>query len=240
MRIAVISDVHANLAALEAVLADMDGRADEVFSLGDNIGYGPDPEAVLRVLEARGIPSVMGNHELGLVRGDVLARFNPSARRSLEITRDHLSTESLKALADLPGFITREGCRFVHGAPPDSCQRYLFELSDTQLRSCFEAMNETVCFVGHTHDLEMVFPRGDRIHREGLPRGTVSLPDECRAIFNIGSVGQPRDGDNRAKYVVYDTGERTLEVRFVDYDIGATVERILKLGMPEINAHRLW
>jgi diadenosine tetraphosphatase ApaH/serine/threonine PP2A family protein phosphatase len=101
-------------------------------------------------------------------------------------------------------------------------------------------MDESVCFVGHTHDLEMVLLEGGRIHHEELTRGVVSPARDCRVIFNIGSVGQPRDGDNRAKYAIYDTGEHTLDMRYIDYDIGATVEKILKLGMPDINAHRLW
>lgn len=240
MRLGVISDIHANLEALEAVLADLEGRADEVVSLGDNIGYGPDPERVVKTLESRSIASVTGNHELGLARGDILARFNPSARRSLEITRDHLSLESLSGLTNLPRFIVIEGCRFVHGAPPDSCTRYLFELSEAQLRTSLESIVEGVCFVGHTHDLEVVSLHGERVHREKLSRGVIRLSEESRFIVNVGSVGQPRDGDNRAKYVLYDTGERTLEVRFVDYDIATTVEKILRMGLPKVNAHRLW
>lgn len=242
MRLAVISDIHANLEAFRAVLADLREQApDLVYCLGDNLGYGPEPEAVVELLRAQGIPSVMGNHELGLVDPDVLARFNPSARRSLEITRALISQATLDYCRDLPLFLSAHGRRFVHGLPPESPIRYLFEVRGRELAAIMQKLPEPVCFVGHTHELSLVVldPDGQARSRE-LPIGLTILPPGRRVLVNAGSVGQPRDGDNRAKYLVHDDEEGSVEVRAVAYDIAKTVRAILERGFPDFNASRLW
>ena len=242
MRLAVISDIHANLEALRAVLADLQGQApDLVYSLGDNLGYGPEPEAVVDLVRAHGIPSVLGNHELGLVDEGGLAWFNPSSRRSLEITRRLVSPATLEYCRGLPASLAAHGRRFVHGLPPDSPTRYLFEARDRELARIMAGLPEPVCFVGHTHELGLVIldPAG-QVQARRLPIGRTILPPERRALVNAGSVGQPRDGDNRAKYLIHDDADNSLEVRAVTYDIAKTVKAILDLGLPEFNATRLW
>lgn len=241
MRIAVLSDIHGNLEALEQVLADLDRqRSDSVICLGDNVGYGPDPEEVVKLIRGRRIPCVMGNHELGVIDAESLAWFNPSARKSLLITRELLSSQSLDYIRDLKPCLVHEEGLFVHGCPPDSITRYLFEVSDRSLAKLFHRMAQDICFVGHTHALELVSFDGAKVGRRDLGEGVVPLREGCRYIVNIGSVGQPRDGNNNAKYVIWDRSENSIETRFLPYDIPWTAQKIRRLGFPEINASRLF
>jgi diadenosine tetraphosphatase ApaH/serine/threonine PP2A family protein phosphatase len=128
---------------------------------------------------------------------------------------------------------------FVHGCPPDSVLTYLFELNDAGLQEIFAAAGWRHCFVGHTHELELIELHDDRIQREALTMGRLRLNGD-KQIINIGSVGQPRDGDNRAKYVLFDSERLELEVRFVSYDIQKTANKIVELGFPRFYADRLW
>jgi diadenosine tetraphosphatase ApaH/serine/threonine PP2A family protein phosphatase len=238
MQLAVISDIHANLEAFEAVLADIDQLGiGDVVSLGDNVGYGADPEAVARQVRARGIPSVMGNHELALAEQDVRERLNPFAQEALRRTRALLSEETLVWAAGLPRFMVRGGMRFVHGFPPDRVSTYMFELANPEIERRMAGMEEALCFVGHTHELELA-----SLDRTGLRRGPLEdavLPESGRHLVNAGSVGQPRDGDPRAKYVLWDAETRRLEVRRVPYDNRMAAAKIVKAGMPEGYARRL-
>jgi diadenosine tetraphosphatase ApaH/serine/threonine PP2A family protein phosphatase len=241
MRIAVVSDIHSNLLAFQEVLADIDrSRVDRVVSLGDNIGYGPEPESVLRLLRTLGIPSIMGNHELGIADPSCLSWFNNSARRSLEMNAQLLSPASIAYTQTLAPVYLLSQCLFVHGFPPDSITTYLSEVSDFQLRRAFASMDRELCFVGHTHDLHLISFDGLKMRHAPLPEGSIRLPEGSKYLINAGSVGQPRDSDNRSKYLIWDSEERRLEARFLPYDIAGTVKAILALGLPRINADRLW
>lgn len=241
MRIAVISDIHGNLEALRAVLSDMeDSHVDEVLCLGDSVGYGADPEAVVTEIRARAIPSILGNHELGLLDPSMLDWFNPPTQRSLLITRELISRETFEYMSSLRPYITVRGALLVHGAPPDSVTTYLFELSDDQLGSILRSRGHEICFVGHTHQLELIGWDGSRLVRSPLREGRHPLSRGWRYIVNTGSVGQPRDGDNRAKYVIWNPQEGYLEARYVPYDIATAASKILDRGFPSFNATRLW
>jgi predicted phosphodiesterase len=243
MRIAVLSDVHGNLEALREVLADIDrSRTDAVLCLGDNIGYGPEPEAVVESIRERGIPCVMGNHELGLVDETYLDWFNTSARLSLLLTQGLISSDTLAYMRRLQPSLSFQACLGVHGCPPESVTTYLFQVSDADLRMRFRNLEESICFVGHTHDLELIRFDGTEIMRASLCRGKIPLNQDPgqKYIVNVGSVGQPRDGNNNAKYVIWDTALGQLEVKFIPYDIAKTAKKILHLGFPEFNARRLW
>lgn len=240
MRIAIVSDIHSNLAAFEEVLGDIDqAEVDRVVSLGDNIGYGPEPEAVLQLIRQRNIPSIIGNHELGLLDPSFLSWFNDSARRSLEITRELLSPLSLNYLQTLEPTLTMGECLFVHGVPPDSTTRYLFEVSDRELLKILPYLEQELTFVGHTHALRLISFDGRKLRHMRLSEGTIPLEAGKKYLINAGSVGQPRDGDSHAKYLIWDRDSRQLEVRFVRYDIARTVKGIMTLGLPIINAERL-
>lgn len=240
MRIAVISDIHGNLEAFLAVLTDIDhSRIDQVLCLGDNVGYGPDPEAVIQLLRERDIPCTMGNHELGVLDPLQLDWFNPVARRSLLITRKLISFQSLEYIRTLRYSMASAGCLCVHGAPPDSPTTYLFELSQTMLHRLYFEMQQAICFVGHTHDLVMVEIGEQDVASSALFEGTTVLRQDRKYIINVGSVGQPRDGNNNAKYVVWDQLSQVIEVKYIPYDAAVTAEKIIRRGLPAANARRL-
>ncbi|MDD2605405.1 MAG: metallophosphoesterase family protein [Desulfobacteraceae bacterium] len=240
MRIAVISDIHGNLDALTAVLTDMKNCAvHRIVCLGDCIGYGAEPEAVVQRIATLGCPTVMGNHEAAALDPRVRGWFNTAARRSLEMTIPLLSPRSLHFIAALPETFEHWNARFVHGFPPDSIWRYLFQVSGEELNDWFAVMPERVCFVGHTHRLELVGSDANRIFRTGLAPGPVCLDAALRYIVNVGSVGQPRDGTPEAKYVLWEPERHRLVCRSVPYAYGSAADKILRAGMPETHALRL-
>jgi len=240
MRLAVISDIHSNMEAFTRVLGDADlSRVDEMVCLGDVIGYGPEPNEAIRLIRERNIPTVMGNHELGVVKRDYLNLLNPIACQSLLITIKMLSGESLNFVNGLETSLVSYNSRFVHGFPPDSPTVYMFEISNVKMRNIFGQYKERLCFTGHTHNPEIVEFDGDFVVRTLLKRGVTNLDKDKRYIINAGSVGQPRDGDNHAKYLIWDTSDDTIEVKYVSYDIESVANKIIKAGLPELNARRL-
>lgn len=241
MRLAIISDIHGNLEAFKEVLADIDrSEVDGIASLGDNIGYGPDPEEVVQLIRQRKIPSVMGNHELAVVDHRYLDWMNPSARRSLVITKELLSPDTVKYIKGLKASMTFHGSLCVHGCPPDSITTYMYELSRIQFKEIFLNMKEKICFVGHTHYPQIIIFDGEELGGAPLSEGKITMRQDHQYIINVGSVGQPRDGNNNAKYVIWDLSAGSIEVRFIQYDIASTARKILEIGFPEINATRLW
>ncbi len=241
MRIAIISDVHGNLEALEQVLADIDrSDIDETLCLGDNVGYGPEPEGVVQLVHSRKIPCVVGNHDLAVIKGRALKWFNPIAKKSLRITIGMLSDNSTQYLRGLPFSLTAHECRFVHGFPPKSARRYLFDVPDPDRVRTIGRMAERLCFIGHTHELVIVSSDGNGCKSATLKEGTTPLKPENKYIINVGSVGQPRDGDNCAKYVIFDQSTDAIEVRFIPYNISAVADKIIARGMPEGHARGLY
>ncbi len=241
MRIAVISDIHGNLEAFSQVLADLEQKnPDKIINLGDIVGYGPDPEAVVRMIRTRSISSVMGNHELALKSEQYFSRLNEVTQQSIIITQRLLSADSMKFLRNLPPVKSFCGGRFVHGCPPESSTVYLFDPSEKMLRKLAVSFPESVCFVGHTHNLSQFEINRNKIRKKTPDNGIITLDSESKYIMAVGSVGQPRDGlNNNAKYVIWDTEEHSLEVRFVPYDASLTAEKIIRLGFPKQNATRL-
>jgi diadenosine tetraphosphatase ApaH/serine/threonine PP2A family protein phosphatase len=239
MLVAILSDIHGNLEALTAVWADMAAFAvDEVVCLGDMVGYGANPDEVLASVRARGARCCLGNHELGIVSPAERSWFNPTARKGLSLTASLLSPDSLAFIAGLPRFLLLAGARFVHGFPPDSVTAYLFQAEEARLASWF-GRGETLTFVGHTHELMLVSWDGAAAGRRELGQGRFALPARG-CIVNAGSVGQPRDGNNNAKYLLWDTDSSVVDVRFVPYDCAAAVEKIRARGFPEYYGTRLW
>jgi diadenosine tetraphosphatase ApaH/serine/threonine PP2A family protein phosphatase len=229
------------LDAFRQVLNDIDASGiDAVVCLGDNVGYGPEPEQVIRQVQAHNIPCVMGNHEQALLDEEHLNWFNPTARISLQKTRTLLSEESFNYIRGMKSSLVIYESRFVHGFPPDFMNIYLFQVSKDTLEQTFKEMKERICFVGHTHELKLIGFDGEISQYISLGKGTVTLQKDRKYIVNVGSVGQPRDRNNNAKYVIWNTWEDSLEVRFVPYDIEAVVSKIMGLGLPKVHADRLW
>jgi len=242
MKTAILSDIHSNATALLAVLRNIrSSDVDSIICLGDNVGYGPEPEKVINIIRAKGIPSVTGNHELGVTQPGFLAMFNPVARTSIEMTINLLSDDSKRYIKTFVNAIVHDECRFVHGFPPESPTKYLFEVPDTEIKQSLAGMVEQFCFIGHTHELEIITLEAgtDRLTRKPLKKGSLTLNPSNKYLINAGSVGQPRDGNNQAKYLIWDSSTHELTVKYVSYNISDTVQKIYQAGLPEQHALRL-
>jgi predicted phosphodiesterase len=241
MRIAVLSDIHANLAALDAVRADLPS-ADQVWVLGDIVGYGPQPNEVIAALQEMGARSVMGNHDgaaIGTVDAD---QFNSDARRAIEWTATVIDDNSRAYLAALPE-VRRDGAlTAVHGSPRDPIWEYI--TSPGIAAANFAHFDTRLCLFGHTH-LPSVFRLGDGGVEPiiGLPDDRVELGGE-RALLNPGSVGQPRDGLPEAAYAVVDLEDAggasaAISFRRVRYDIERTQRAMREVDLPARLVERL-
>lgn len=237
MRYAIISDIHSNYEALEAVLENLSGeRIDKYLSTGDVVGYGADPEACVARLRALDPVIVAGNHDWAVAGKLSLEFFNAYAREAIEWTRERLDAESIRWLADLPltarvGEITLAHAT-VHG--PENFD-YLLTAYDAHLS--LEVLDTPVCFVGHSH-VPVTFAKNGSVTFSFATE--FDLAESAKAIVNAGSVGQPRDGNPHASYGIYDTETRIAEVRRVPYDIAAASRKILAAGLPPVLAERLW
>ncbi len=240
MKTAILSDIHGNMEAFLRVLEDVDNcKATQIFCLGDCIGYGPEPNKVLDKIKEYEIPTVLGNHELAILRPRYLSWFNPIARQSLETTRSMLTASHIHQISSFPRFLSHNRSRMVHGFPPDLPKMYLFQAGEEKLLNTFQRLSEDIFFLGHTHLLESIAYDGRDIERRPIAEGVIQLKKNHRYIINIGSVGQPRDGDNCAKYILWNTDINTIEVRYITYDITCTITKIKAAGLPEVHARRL-
>jgi len=241
MRIAVLSDIHSNLAALDAVLGSL-GSVDAVWHLGDVVGYGPEPDGVVERLRGVAAIGVRGNHDDAACGGESIDSFTPDARLAAEWTGRHMGSETRRYLAALPERLEALGpppgdYTLVHGSPREPLLEYLHTADDA--RDNLAALTTTYCLVGHTH-VPLVLREERGRFRSGRPetRDRLSL-DGRRAFLNPGSVGQPRDGDPASSYMLLDTDAATATWRRVRYDIGATQSAIVAAGLPSRLARRL-
>jgi len=240
MRTAVIADIHGNLTAFQAVLANIDSqKIDRIINLGDFIGYGPEPEAVAQLLFERQIPSILGNHEVALTNDAILNTFTENAYESLLITRQIVSDTTVAIIKHLPVYLIQNDQRFIHGAPPASVFDYITYYRLYELQAAFASTPEWLTFVGHTHLLGIYESTGQNIKIEILKKGPRRLRRQSKYIINVGSVGHPRDRNNAAKYVIFDDETDELNVRFIEYDVQRTVRLIHEIGLPKQNALRL-
>jgi predicted phosphodiesterase len=234
MRIAVLSDIHANLAALDAVLANA-GSVDGIWHLGDVVGYGPEPDAVVDRLRAAGAHGVRGNHDAAAVGGNEIDYFNPDARAAMEWTRRAISGPTRDWLAALQptqdGRPVDDRFALVHGSPRDPIWEYVTSAAVAQAN--LDALGVPYGFHGHTH--VPVAWRDEGNGRTALIRPAPGAPlelDERRTLLNPGSVGQPRDGDPTASWLVLDTDAATVTWQRTAYDIGTTQRQMTALGLP--------
>ena len=236
MRVAVLSDIHANLVALDAVLATV-GSVDAVWHLGDVVGYGPDPDGVVERLAGLKAVGVAGNHDLAALGGDQIAWFNPDARAAMEWTRGRISAPTRAWLAGLPQRHRAAEYSLVHGSERDPVWEYV--TSVPVARANLAVLGTRFGLHGHTH-LPMAWAERDgRVEAIAPgPNSTFQL-DVDRALLNPGSVGQPRDGDPTAGYLVLDGDAGLCTWRRVAYDIPAVQAAMLDAGLPRRLAERL-
>lgn len=229
MRIAVLSDIHANLPALDAVL-EAAGDVDAVWHLGDVVGYGPDPDGVVDRLREVGATGVRGNHDAAACGGPEIEWFNPDARRAMEWTRRAISPATEAWLAALPERLTVEGCLLVHGSPREPLWEYVTSVSVA--RANLGAFSEPIGLHGHTHVPIAWVESDDRVEALGPRLGPSLALNDRRGLLNPGSVGQPRDGDPTASFMILDPAAGEVRWQRVAYDIGAVQDAMAGAGLP--------
>jgi predicted phosphodiesterase len=241
VRLAIISDIHGNIEAFQQTLADIkNSSVDLIVNLGDSVGYGPEPEAVLSVIQTESIVNILGNHEKAIIDSTYRRYSMAGARKSIEHTIKFLTPSLISYIQNLPTFRVINDALFVHGCPPRSPTIYLNHLSISEIKKVFESYSQSISFAGHTHRLMLFSYNGEKISLNPLKEKTVDLDPELKHIINVGSVGQHRDGDPRAKYVIWDDKHNTLEIKRITYDIAVTAAKIIERGFLKKDADRLF
>ncbi len=235
MRVGLLSDIHANLTALEAVLGAL-GAVDALWVTGDTVGYGPDPSDVLALLRERGALLIQGNHDRGVATGEGLELFHERAAVAARMHGEWLSVEERDLLASLPQVVTTERFTLCHGSLRDPLWEYV--TTTVAAATTIERSKTVFSCCGHTHVPALYIAEGDRT-RAVRPATEKAYPLDPRCLLNAGSVGQPRDGDPRAAYVVLDTDGGTATFYRASYRIDETQRRIRARGLPEMFAERL-
>jgi predicted phosphodiesterase len=236
MKHAVIADIHGNLEAFGVVLKDaQEQKCTHYTCVGDVVGYGANPKECLDIVREMGMPCVKGNHDEFCSSEDDLEGFNPHAAEAVTWTRKQLSPDDRQWLRDLKYVRLVASFSMVH-ATLDGPQRWGYVFDKLMAAASFTYQNTAVCFFGHTH-VPVAFVR-DSVVRGGTYSKFRVEPGR-KYFVNVGSVGQPRDGNPRAAYVIYDLEEGTIELRRLDYDIPKAQQKILAAGLPERLATRL-
>lgn len=242
MRIAVFSDVHANLEAFVAVLKDISTKGCGLrFCLGDTVGYGASPSECIALLQANKIQSLKGNHDEAAGLDLPLGIFNPIAGKAMQWTRNALKREERDWLLNLPYQLRLPEHRMTlyhaNGFEPEGWE-YIHGKDDASLALTMRDQRTPLVFIGHTH-----FPAAYGMGPNGKPldifRSSFRLLDDTRYVINVGSIGQPRDGNPQACYVVYDTATKTIDFIRLDYPVAQAQEKIIKAKLPEVLANRL-
>ena len=237
MKYAILGDVHANLDALETVVqAIRKEKVDAYFCVGDLVGYGSQPSECIKIIRELKCETVAGNHDHATVGKTPIEFFNPDAKLAVEWTRNKLSQDEIKYLDSLPYVIEKEDFTVAHATlhTPQFFE-YIQTIFDAQLS--FDVLKNSICFLGHSH-VPVNFLDTMPISYNMEPK--VKLQKGRRILCNVGSVGQPRDGNPRAAWGLYDTAKKQIEVKRVEYDIGSAARKIIDAGLPRANAERLY
>ena len=234
---AILGDIHANLDALEVVLADCRAQGvTDYLCTGDVVGYNACPHECLQIVRELGCPVVMGNHDHYVSSRQDLADFNPVAAAGIMWTRKQLSVEEMYYLRALPFVTTTMGITLVH-ATMDGPEDFGYVFDHLQAEAHFSHQVTPLCFHGHTHCPMIYEKQMGAVYR--IDAQDFKLPIGRKYFINVGSVGQPRDGDPRASYVLYDPKNRMVHFRRLEYDVAAAQAKIREAGLPERLAERL-
>lgn len=236
MKYAILGDIHANLEALTAVLEDAKEQGVTNYACtGDVVGYNADPKACLQIIRTLKCQVVQGNHDYYAACNESMELFTPMAQKSIRWTRKHLSPFERKYLRHLPLIVDIENFTIVHSSLSNPHRwNYIFKrkAADANFRNQFN----NVCFFGHTH-VPLAFVKGPSIEKGFYE--TLTVRQGFQYLINVGSVGQPRDRDPKAAYVIYDLDANTITMRRVEYDMETTQKKIRAAGLPFRNALRL-
>ncbi len=241
MRYAIISDIHSNLEALQAVLKAIERlNIDRIICLGDVVGYGPDPNQCIELVTKNCTLILTGNHDYACIDQSELENFTQYAREAIEWTVPKLTAESYQQLASWPFTGEIDNCFLAHANPGDPRSwDYILTLSDA--RYYFSQFSSEICFIGHSHrPIIFIEQRGQNWPRYHVYTGTsLALESPHRYIINVGSVGQPRDSNPAAAFGILDTDQQLFEEIRVTYDVQKTYQKIISAGLPEFLANRL-
>jgi predicted phosphodiesterase len=236
MKFAIIADIHANLEAFQTVLADIkEQKCTHYACVGDVVGYGANPKECLKIVRDMGMPCVKGNHDEYCSMDEQLDGFNAHAAEAVNWTRKQLNEDERQWLKDLKYFRLVTSFSMVH-ATLDGPQRWGYVFDKLAAAASFTYQNTAVCFFGHTH-VPVAFIRDTMVR--GGTYSKFKVDPSKKYFVNVGSVGQPRDNNPKAAYVVYDVDEGVIELRRLEYDIAAAQKKILDAGLPPRLAERL-
>jgi predicted phosphodiesterase len=236
MKFAIIADIHGNLEAFQVVLQDIkEQKCTHVACLGDVVGYNANPKECLDIVRSMNVPCVKGNHDEYCSTEETMEGFNPAAAEAVQWTRKQLTDDDRKWLRDLKYQRMVTNFTIVH-ATLDGPQRWGYVFDKLAAAASFTYQTTNVCFFGHTH-VPVAFMRDSMVR--GGTYSKFKIEAGKKYFVNVGAVGQPRDNNPKAGYVVYDTIEGTIELRRLDYDIGAAQKKIRAAGLPERLAERL-
>ena len=238
MRIAVISDVHANLEALKAVMQDIErSNIERVFFLGDAVGYGADPDRCIKLVHDLCEIKLLGNHDYVAMGLESAEDFNLLAKESIMWTQETLKRKSIERLSDFEMEATFLDFYMTHASPEHPSEwNYIF--TDLDALRAFDAFTQTFCLIGHSHIPGLFVRRPDGSIAFDSPDSLQAIPDH-RYIVNVGSVGQPRDGNCDAGYVIIDTDTLQFEFRRIPYDLATAQKKMRKAQLPEYLISRL-
>lgn len=240
--IALLSDIHANVVALEAVLADMQElNVSAALCLGDTVGYGPDPAACVHLVRENTVASIMGNHEAMLIVLEKMGaqEFGETVSAPLELAQKQLGEEDLEWVCALPIGIDLDAFEVIHASLHEAADFHYIDSPETAADN-FRQQKRPVSFHGHTH-VPVIWEKSPsgRIQPFAPQEKLVRLDPDRQYAINVGSVGQPRDGDPRASYALYEAADGILLHRRVPYDFKAAQKRFRKAGLPAFNSTRL-
>jgi predicted phosphodiesterase len=236
MRYAIIGDIHGNLEAFSAVLSSIDQeKIDHVLCVGDIIGYGANPVECINLVKEKCFKVVAGNHDYAAIGLTDIDYFNPFAKDAVLWTSEKLGEKEINYIASLK-LIDREDSFTIVHSTLDNPREWGYILNTFDAAAHFELQTDPLCFVGHSHGAVAYVKRENFISGH---RFVNKIDAGCKYIVNVGSVGQSRDGDYRASYVIYDHELQTLKLKRVEYDVKITQKKIMDAGLPQILADRL-
>jgi predicted phosphodiesterase len=238
LKYAILADIHANLLALEAVLADIlaRGGVDEYWCLGDIVGYGPNPSECIEIAQTYEFLSIAGNHDWAAIGKIDIQEFNLEAAAAIRWTRKQLKQEDIRFLENLPQRIEKDNFTLAHGSPREPIWEYI--LSSFTAEENLRYFKTSYCLVGHSH-LPLLFECNDHCSFSEILPGTEIYLGDKRLIINPGSVGQPRDNDPRASYTLCNNNLRTVTLYRVEYDLRGVQAKMIQAGLPERLISRL-
>lgn len=233
MSIAIISDIHANLEALEAVLKSIKQYdVESIYCLGDVVGYGPNPNECVDLVRENCTSVLIGNHDHAAIGKTDIEYFNQYAKAAAYWTREHLSDDNKAYLAKLPFSHQNDDMIMVHASPTNP-EHWYYILNPYDAQVEMQSFNQRLCFIGHSH-VPIIYSENDTIKSSFL-----RFEEEQKYIVNVGSVGQPRDGNHKSCYALYHPDSHSMDFIRLEYELQKTYSKIIKAGLPPFLAERL-